>query len=97
MKVVYVEWVDAQHTQGVLSRQEAETEALLLVRSAGLLVGEDEGTLRLAEDYWSHVESDGTVPETYRHVTTIPKILIKRQVEWETDNKGEKVEGADRF
>ena len=83
MKVVYIEWLDARGIGGRVSRKKAEEEGLLLVRTAGLLVGEDEKVVRVAQDYWRYEDEDGTEPETYRELEIIPKNGIQRREEWE--------------
>ena len=83
MKVVYLEWLDARGIGGRVARKAAEKEGLLLVRTAGLLVGEDEEVVRVAQDHWKYEDDDGMVPETYRELEVIPKSGIKRRMEWE--------------
>ena len=85
MKVVYLEWLDARGIGGRVARKAAEKEGLLFVRTAGLLVGEDEEVVRVAQDYWRYEDDDGTVPETYRELEVIPKSGIKRRMEWEVE------------
>ena len=78
MQLVYVEWVDAWGTRGPLSRKEAEEYGALLVTTGGILVNEDEEVVRVAQDYWSRADADGTVPETFRDISVIPKVLVKK-------------------
>ena len=83
MKVVYIEWLDARGIGGRMARKAAEEMGLLLLRTAGLLVGEDEKVVRVAQDYWKYEDEDGTAPETYRELEIIPKNGIKKREEWE--------------
>ena len=82
-KVVYLEWLDARGISGRMARKAAEETGLLLLRTAGLLVGEDETVVRVAQDYWTYEDEDGTEPETYRELEVIPKSGIQRREEWE--------------
>ena len=84
MKVIYIEWLDARGIQGRLSKKEANSNGLMLVHTAGILVGEDEEVVRVAQDYWTYEDGDGTMPEVYRDLEVIAKIGIQRRVEWET-------------
>jgi len=92
MKVVYLEWEDAQSTGGTFNRGEVDKMGLLLVSTVGILVSEDEEVVRLAEDYWKHKEQDGTEPEIWRRISVTPKRAIKRRLEWETEHSDRRYE-----
>ena len=85
MKVIYVAWLDASFSGGQRSAREARGEKLLLVHTAGLLVGEDDAVVRVGQDYWNYEDSDGTVPEIYRQIEVIPKAAIRQRLDWEAD------------
>lgn len=78
MRLVYIEWVDASSTRGPLSRKEGEEYEPLLVSTGGIMVNEDGEVVRVAQDYWARPDADGTVPETFRDISVIPKVLVKR-------------------
>ena len=95
MKVVYIEWFDAKQIDGTQSRRAANLEGLLFMHTSGMLAGEDDAVVRLAKDYWTFEDGDGTVRETFRDVEVIPKSGIQRRLDWEVgdevghDNKDE--------
>ena len=78
MKIAYVEWLDARGMRGPVSRKEAEAQGALVVSSAGLFIREDAEVVTIAQDYWSHPDPDGTVPETVREIEIIPRVLVQR-------------------
>jgi hypothetical protein len=90
MKVMYIEWLDARGLEGRVNRKEAEEAGLLLVKTAGLLIGEDEEVVRVSMDYWSYADaSDGHTYDTYREIEVIPKSGIQKRMEWEIgDHEG---------
>ena len=81
MQVVFVEWLDSHSVSGA-SATSARKEGLLLMATAGLLVGEDDQVLRLALDWWSW-EDDGDLVERYRNLAIIPKAAIQRRRQWD--------------
>ena len=81
MQVVYVEWLDSRSISFV-SATSARKEQLLLMSTAGLLIGEDDQVLRLARDFWSF-DDDGNHVERCRDVAIIPKNAIQRRQQWE--------------
>ena len=81
MEVVYVEWLDSRSVT-YLSAASARKEGLLLMSTAGLLIGEDDQVLRLALDFWSF-DDDGDYAERYRYVAIIPKAAIQRRQQWD--------------
>lgn len=83
MKLVYLEWVDARGIGGQMSRKVGQRHNGLLVRTAGILLGEDEEVVRLAQDYWKYEDEDGTEPEVFRDLEIIPKVLVQIRKEFE--------------
>ena len=83
MKVVYVEWFDAKGIGGQLRRKAANLEGLSFMHTAGIWVGEDDAVVRIAQDYWTYEDEDGTIRETFRDIEVIPKSGIQRRVDWE--------------
>ena len=81
VEVVYVEWLDSRSVT-YLSAASARKEGLLLMSTAGLLIGEDDQVLRLALDFWSF-DDDGDYAERYRYVAIIPKAAIQRRQQWD--------------
>ena len=82
MKVIYIEWLDANGTSGMLRRGEIDEFSPLLVCTSGILMGEDEETIKLSQDWWAEPYNERGV---YRTVFAVPKLLIKRRLEWETE------------
>ena len=81
MQVVYVEWLDSRCVSSA-SAASARRESLLLMSTAGVLVGEDDQVLRLALDWWGW-DDDGDWVERYRNVAIIPKAAIQRRQQWD--------------
>ena len=80
MKVIYVEWLDASSARGPLWGKKATEYPAMVVKSAGILVGEDETVVRMCLDQWIDKDDDS---QAYRDIAAIPKILIQRRLEWE--------------
>ena len=78
VQIAYIEWLDARGLAGRMNKKMAQTEPLLLVRSAGLLVNQDEEVVRISQDYWTWEDEDGTQPETYRELEVIPRAMVRR-------------------
>ena len=78
MKIVYVKWLDSNGLSGRMSPKAAEELRPLPVESAGILVRDDGECVTLAQDYWRWTDSDGTVPETFRTIMVIPRVLVQR-------------------
>lgn len=78
IQIAYIEWLDARGLAGRMNKKMAQTEPLLLVRSAGLLVNQDEEVVRISQDYWTWEDEDGTQPETYRELEVIPRAMVRR-------------------
>ena len=78
MQIVYIEWLDSMGLGGRNNKKEAMEAKLLLVTTAGILVGEDEEVVRIAQDWWTWEDGDGTRPEIYREVLVIPKKMVQR-------------------
>ena len=82
VKVAYVCWDDASGISGPLSVEEAARQVPIPVRSAGILVGEDEDCVRLAQDYYTR-PMDGMVEVRVRDLAVIPRKFITKMKTWE--------------
>ena len=78
MKIAYVKWLDSNGLSGRMSPKAAGELGPLPVESAGILVRDDGECVTLAQDYWRWTDSDGTVPETFRTIMVIPRVLVQR-------------------
>ena len=78
MKIAYVKWLDSNGLSGRMSPKAAGELGPLPVESAGILVRDDGECVTLAQDYWMWRDSDGTVPETFRTILVIPRVLVQR-------------------
>ena len=83
MQVVFVEWLDASGLSSTQSLPAARREGLSLMRSVGVLIGEDDQVLRLARDCWTF-DDDGTPQDYCRALCVIPKNAIQRRRQWDT-------------
>lgn len=66
--VVYVEWFDASYQRGEC--EESDLVCRVELRSAGILIREDDESISLALDSY---EGD----KTWRHIEHIPKVNVK--------------------
>jgi len=76
-RIVCVEWDDASFSSGYYDKTEPERFEQLETKTVGHVVKSDPKQIILSTDRW--LNCDGK-PE-YRHITTIPKKMIKKIVE----------------
>ena len=81
-KVVWVLWEDAHGGNGPHTFAEVNAMGSFLVESAGILVSEDEDTMRIAQDSWSSDDEDRC-----RDHEVIPKKYILKSKTFNTPRR----------
>lgn len=66
-QLVFVTWFDASYQRGELTEDELVTRVEM--QSGGLLVKEDKETISIALDHYD---------DTWRHISHIPKVNVKK-------------------
>ena len=84
MEVVYVRWLDASGIGGPVSLATARNDHLVEMNTAGILVGEDEQRIVLAQDWWSYIEDDAEMVRV-RDREVIPKAMVLSLQRFNTD------------
>mgnify|MGYP001602719788 FL=1 len=84
MKVIYIEWMDATASAGVLRHKQPAEFGLLLVATAGIYMGETDEVIKISQDWWADTD-DGS--DVHQSPYAIPKVLIKKRLEWEVPDK----------
>lgn len=70
-KIVLIEWEDASFNGGYYDEKEPQDFEPILNRTVGHLVKSDRSKVIVSTDRW------GKEPDTHRHISTIPKKMIK--------------------
>lgn len=81
-KVAFIRWLDAAMVPGPVAVREVITDKGLITDSAGVLLSEDEDTVRIAQDTWQ-----GSDEPLCRHASIIPRKYITEMQTWETDKE----------
>ena len=82
MKIAYVQWWDARGLNGPKPISQVNKMNGLLMDTAGILVGEDRQSIRIAQDIYLYDDEDGPIA---RDVEIIPQkyVISKRIIEIE--------------
>jgi len=76
-KIVCVEWDDATFDSGYYDRTDPERYSQLRMKTVGQLIKSNSREIIVGTDSWENSNE----PRSYRHITTIPKKMIKRVIE----------------
>lgn len=82
-RMVCVEWEDASFDSGYYDRKDADRYVQLMTKTVGHLIKSTPKEIILGTDRWQNSKE----PVDYRHITTIPKKMIRRIIELKGDVK----------
>ena len=82
MKVIYVKWIDVQAHHSPVRTVDALEKTGVIMHSAGILIAEDEGTIRITQDVY---KLDGD-EENCRDLMIIPKQSVLKVQYFEVDD-----------
>jgi hypothetical protein len=78
MKIAYIEWEDAKEIDGRLSLGAAGKERPFIMKTAGVLIREDEEAVTIAQDWYEWTDGEGEEHTTVREVEVIPRGMVRR-------------------
>ena len=73
-KIVSIEWDDACYNTGYYDRNDPAKYTQLRTKSVGHLIKSNSKEIIIGTDCWNAPKE----PTEYRHITTIPKKMIKK-------------------
>ena len=78
MKIAYIEWKDSLVVSGGMSEGAAIKEEPTLMKTAGMLIREDEEVVSVAKDIYEWTDGEGEKHTTARELEVIPRIMVRR-------------------
>jgi len=76
-KIVCVEWDDASFDSGYYDKQDISRYNTLKTKTSGFVIKSTPKEIIVATDSWT----DSSGKTEYRHITTIPKKMIRKIIE----------------